>query len=156
MTFLADYVLDQALSKLDLEATRLDVCSSEPTTYAEATSTYSLGSKTSLVIGSPADGPVNGRQVAVAPFSDGSISGSGTAAYWAISDVANSRLLAANAISPTQAVTAGQVFEFPEFIILIGDAENYTPPSGVSAFAMDWGTGSQMEWGTGNEVTWGA
>ena len=39
MATLADYVLDAALSKLDLEADRIDITSQEATTYTEATST---------------------------------------------------------------------------------------------------------------------
>lgn len=55
MAYINDYVLDAALSKFDTEANRLDICSQEPTTYTEATSTYTLGNKTSLSVGAPAD-----------------------------------------------------------------------------------------------------
>lgn len=35
MAYLNDYVLDNGLTKLDTEGDRLDICSQEPTTYAE-------------------------------------------------------------------------------------------------------------------------
>ena len=86
MAFIADYVLDAALSKLDTEANRLDICSQEPTSYTEATSTYTLGNKTSLSVGSPADRSPSGRKVAVASFSDGSVTGTGSPAMLTVGD----------------------------------------------------------------------
>lgn len=122
MSFIADYVLDAALSKLDTEANRLDICSQEPATYAAATSTYSLGNKTSLSIGAPADRSPNGRKVTVAAISDGTVSGDGTATHWAITDTSNSRLLATGALSASQAVTSGNAFTLAAFDIGIPDA----------------------------------
>lgn len=122
MPLLADYVLDAALAKLDTEANRLDICSQEPTTYAEATSTYTLGNKTGLSVGAPADRTPNGRKVTVASFSDGSVTGTGTATHWAVVDTANSRLLATGALSSSQAVTNGNTFSLAAFDIGIPDA----------------------------------
>ena len=36
MAFLNDYIYDAALAKLDTEGNRLDICSTEPTSYAQA------------------------------------------------------------------------------------------------------------------------
>lgn len=122
MAFIADYVLDAALSKLDTEANRLDITSTEATTYTEATSTYTLGNKTSLSVGSAADRSPNGRKVTVAAITDGSVTGTGTAAYWAIVDTGNSRLLATGALSASQSVTSGNTFTLAAFDIGIPDA----------------------------------
>lgn len=122
MAFVADYILDAALSKLDTEANRLDICSQEPTSYAAATSTYTLGNKTSLSVGAPADRTPNGRKVVVAQISDGSVTGTGTASHWAVSDTGNSRLLATGALSASQAVTSGNTFTLAAFDIGIPDA----------------------------------
>lgn len=122
MAFIADYVLDAALAKLDTEANRLDICSQEPTTYAEATSTYTLGNKTSLSVGAPADRSPSGRKVTVAAITDGSVTGTGTASHWAIVDTGNSRLLATGALSSSQAVTNGNTFTLGAFDIGIPDA----------------------------------
>ncbi len=122
MAFLADYVLDAALTKPDTEATRLDICSQEPTTYTEATVTYSLGNKTSLSVGAPGDRSPNGRRVTVAAITDGSVTANGTAAYWATSDVSATRLLATGALSPSQVVTSGNTFTMAAFDIGITDA----------------------------------
>lgn len=121
MATLADRVFDNGLTVLDTEANRLDICSTAPTTYTEATSTYTLGNKTSLSIGAPADRTGGGREVTVASFTDGSVTASGTAAYYAIVDTTNSRLLATGALSSSQAVTSGNTFSISSFKIGIPD-----------------------------------
>ena len=122
MAYINDYVLDAALSKFDTEANRLDICSQEPTTYTEATSTYTLGNKTSLSVGAPADAAPNGRKVDVSSFSDGSVTGTNTATHWAMVDTGNSRLLATGSLSASQAVTSGNTFSISTFSIRIPDA----------------------------------
>jgi hypothetical protein len=122
MPFLADRVLDLGLSVLDTEANRLDICSSEPTTYAAATGAASLGNKTSLSIGAPATRTPSGRRVTVAAFSDGNVTATGTATHWAIVDTANSRLLATGNLASSQAVTNGNVFSLAAFDIGIPGA----------------------------------
>ena len=121
MATLNDRVFDNGLSVLDTEADRIDVCSAEPTTYTEATSTNTLGNSTSLSIGAPEDRSGGGRKVAVAAISDGSITGTGTATHYAIVDTTNSRLLAAGALTASQSVTSGNTFTLATFDIGIPD-----------------------------------
>lgn len=121
MSYLNDRVFDSGLTVLDTEANRLDICSQEPTTYAEATSTYTLGNKTSLSIGAPADRTPSGRKVTVAAITDGTVSGTGTASHWSIVDTGNSRLLATGSLSSSQAVTSGNTFSLAAFDIGIPD-----------------------------------
>jgi len=122
MAFIATYVLDAALSKLDIEADKLYITSTEATTYTEAITTYALGVKTSLSIGAPADRSPNGRKVTVATFSDGSVTATGTAAYYAIVDSANTRLLATGSLAASQAVTNGNLFSLQTIDIGISAA----------------------------------
>jgi hypothetical protein len=117
MAYLNDRVLDNGLTVLDTEANRLDICTTEPTTYAQATSTYSLGNKTALSIGAPEARTPSGRKVVVAAISNGTATVTGTAGFWAITDTVNSRLLAANSLSATQAITNGNTFTLPAFDI---------------------------------------
>ena len=93
MATISDYVLDAALAKLDTEADRLDITSQEATTYAEATSTYTLGHSTSLSFG----------------------------AHFAIVDVSASRLLAAGSLTTPQSVTSGNSFTIAAFDVEIPD-----------------------------------
>jgi hypothetical protein len=122
MPFIADRVLDLGLNVLDTEANRLDICSSEPTTYAAATGSASLGNKTSLSVGSPAARSPSGRRVTVAAINDGTVTGTGTASHWAITDTANSRLLATGTLSASQSVTSGNTFTLAAFDIGIPGA----------------------------------
>lgn len=121
MASLGDRVFDNGLTVLDTEANRIDITSQEATTYAEATSTYTLGNSTSLSIGAPADRTGGGREVTAAAISDGSVTGSGTATHYAVVDTANSRLLATGSLSASQSVTSGNTFSLASFTIGIPD-----------------------------------
>jgi hypothetical protein len=122
MAFINDRVFDNGLSVLDTEANRLDICSAEPTTYAQATSTNTLGNKSGLSVGSPEDRSPSGRKVVVAAVAGGNVTATGTASHWAISDTGNSRLLATGALAASQAVTSGNTFSLGAFDIGIPDA----------------------------------
>lgn len=121
MAFLHDSVLDALLAKLVSDAADLHICSQQPANYTEATATYSLGSKESISVGSPGDRSPNGRKVTVAAISDGSVSDTGTATHWAIVD-GDDTLLAAGALSASQAVTNGNPFTLAAFDIGVPDA----------------------------------
>jgi len=121
MATLANRVYDNGLSVLDTEANRLDLCSAEPTTYTEATSTNTLGNTTSITISAPEDGDTSGRKVRLNAISGASVTGSGTATHFAISDTSNSRLLATGSITPTQAIISGNTFSLTAVDIEIPD-----------------------------------
>lgn len=121
MATLNDRVFDEGLSVLDLEANAIHVTSQEATTYAEATSTYSLGNSTSLSIGAPQDRSGGGREVVVAAITDGAVTGTGTVTHYAIVDTANSRLLATSTLTASQAVTDGNTFTLSSVAIGIPD-----------------------------------
>jgi hypothetical protein len=64
MPSLQSRVLDLGLNVLDTETTHLYLCSQEPTTYTEATSTYALGNNNfgaGGAFGAPAARAPNGR-----------------------------------------------------------------------------------------------
>jgi|TARA_Y100000015_G_scaffold41657_1_gene48029 hypothetical protein len=110
MATLADRVYDNGLTILDTEASRLDICSQEPATYTEATSTHSLGNATSISISAPADRTGGGRKVTLSAVSGGAVSATGTATHFALTDVSNTRLLATGSLTASQAVTLGNSF----------------------------------------------
>lgn len=122
MPSIADRVYDNGLTVLDTEANAIYICSSEPATYAAATTTAALGSATGGAftgIGAPAAGSPNGRQVTVNAITAGSVTATGTASHFAIVDTVNSRLLATGALSATQAVTSGNTFSLTPLTIRI-------------------------------------
>jgi len=106
------------LTALQTAATHIYLCSQEPLTYTDATVTYALGNK-NFGAGNTLTGPFtrspNGRKVTTVAVTDGSITGNGTVARWAIVDSVNSRLLVDNDLAAPQGVTAGNVFSLPAF-----------------------------------------
>ena len=122
MAFIADRVLDLGLNILSTEANRLDICSSEPADFTAATTTASLGNKTSLSVGNPEARTPDGRKVTVALITDGTVDGTGTATHYAIVDTVNSRLLATGSLSASQVVTSGNTFTLAPFDIGIPGA----------------------------------
>ena len=117
---LEDRVLDFGLNVLDTESSFLSVCSAEPTTIAIAATSGLLGFKSwgvGLVFGAPAAGAPNGRKVSSAAISDGTITTSGTASWWAV--YAAGTLHAHGTLSAAQVVTAGNTFTLTSFDIRI-------------------------------------
>lgn len=112
--YLNDSVMDGGLTVIDTDADELWLCSAEPDTYTEATVTFALGSKSAPSI-SLVNGAVDGRAAQVAAFTDGAVSDDGTAGFWALVDSGSSVLLAAGALTGTQAVTTGNPFSFAQF-----------------------------------------
>lgn len=121
MAFISDEVFDQGLDYADTNGTRIDVTSQEVTTYAEATSTYTLGNKTGLNTGATEAGVTDGRRVIVPEVTDGSVTGTGTASHWALTD-GTSALLATGSLGSSQALTSGGVFGLDSISITIRDA----------------------------------
>ena len=120
MPFILDAAYDAALDAIRNNADRLDICyTQEPTTVTEARTTYSCGNKT-LTVGAPEAGDTSGRKVVVPAITDGSVTASQTAGWWAVS---NSTVLhSAGALSATQAVTSGNQFTLGAFDITFPDA----------------------------------
>jgi len=124
MATISDYVLDAALSKLDVEANAIYLCSLEPTTYASATSTNALGNASGANypgIGAPVNGTPNGRAVSSTAVTNGVITGTGTATHFAIVDTVNSRLLATGDLNASQSVNTGNTFTMTSFTVRIPD-----------------------------------
>lgn len=121
MAYINDEVFDQGLDYADTNGTRIDICSQEPTSYAEATSTYTLGNKTGLNTGATQAGATDGRRVIVPAITDGSVTGTDTATHWALTD-GSSILVATGALSSSQAVTSGNTFTLDAISITIRDA----------------------------------
>lgn len=121
MATIADRVLDSGLNILTNEATRVDITSQEATSYAEATSTYTLGNTTSISISAPADRTGGGRKVTLSAISGASVTGTGNAQFYAITDVSNTRLLATGAITTPQQVASGNTFSLQALDIGIPD-----------------------------------
>jgi hypothetical protein len=121
---LENYILNNGLTMFTQQATDMVICSGEPSLYSLTTAgaANQLGRKAfgaGNAWSAPASGTPNGQQVAATQVTDGTITTSGTAAWWAAVDVTNSRLHAHGSLSATQAVTAGNTFTLGTFNIRI-------------------------------------
>lgn len=119
--YLHDDVFDSGLSVLDTLVENLYICSTLPTTFTEASSTYALGVKAAPTVSAPGDRTGGGRKVTVSAITDGTVSATGTAGFYALTDDSASKLLAQGDLSSTQAVTSGNTFTLTAFDIGIPD-----------------------------------
>jgi len=114
------WVLNNGLNQLQATGTHIFICSQEPTSFAEASSTYALGNM-SFGAGNAMTGPSarspNGSKVTTVAVTNGAVTGTGNASRWAVTDNTNSRLLVDNDLAAAQAVTAGNVWSLPAFDI---------------------------------------
>lgn len=125
MAFIIDAALDALLNYIDTNGANLYITDSEATSYADATTAPGtgsmLGSKVGITISTPADRTPNGRKVTVSAITDGSVSTSGTATHWAITNGSDT-LIATGALSTGTSVTAGNTFTLTAFDIGVPDA----------------------------------
>ena len=120
--YINDYYLDLALNAIDSGVNSLVICSAMPTTYAEANTTYKLGTKATPTVSAAQDASPNGRKVTVSAITDGSVSASGDATHFALLDTVNSRLAVAQALSANQVVASGNTFTLGAIDVRIPDA----------------------------------
>ena len=122
MAYINDSVFDNGLVTLTSNTENLYICSTEPTSFTQATTTYKLGTKATPTVGSPANGTGGGRSITISAITDGIISANGTAASWAITDNSASTLLATGSLTASQVVTDGNSFTLDAIEIRIADA----------------------------------
>lgn len=107
----SDPVLDNGIQYIKDNAILMTVCTSEPTTYAEATATYKLAD---VVVSSGdftiSNGDTNGRKVRVAAKSAVPIDTNGTALHVAL--CSGAALLIVTTCT-SQALTAGGTVDIP-------------------------------------------
>tara|TARA_R110000851_G_scaffold22894_2_gene67622 strand:- start:36359 stop:36730 length:372 start_codon:yes stop_codon:yes gene_type:complete len=117
---LSDAVLDGSLAVF--VGDQISVCSAEPTTYAEATSTFKLAISTGVVAGDfvIANGDTNGRKSTVAQQSAVTIDATGTATHVAITNLAGT-LLKAVTTNTSQLLTSGGTVDIGTFKLEIAD-----------------------------------
>jgi hypothetical protein len=115
-------VLDFGLNAFTL-ANKIVVCSTRPSTYTEANSTYKVGEKDfgigNVLSAGPIDASPSGRKVTTEAVSDGVVTSNGTPDSWAVVDDANSLLLAAGEMTGSEAVTTSDTFSLEAFTINI-------------------------------------
>lgn len=118
---LHDDVFDNGLTALTNNTEKLYILSADPGLTWANIATYALGNKAAPTVGSPADRTGGGREVTISAIADGSVTGTGTATHFALTDDSASKILAAGDLSASQAVTSGNTFTLTSFTVGIPD-----------------------------------
>jgi hypothetical protein len=116
-------VLDAALNYIKTNATRLCCCSAQPTTYAEAITTYKLAIVTidSADFTGPADGDTNGRKLTVNAQTALTVDANGQELFYALVDNVNSKLLYVTESTSDQQVYSGNLLNTSAWDIELAD-----------------------------------
>jgi hypothetical protein len=118
MAFINDEVFDQGLDWADITGTRLDITSTDPGGVYATVTGNTLGNKT-IGISPPEDADSGtGRQVTVPAITDGAVTGTDSATYWAIHN-ATDTVVASGALTSPQDVTSGNTFTLDEILITL-------------------------------------
>jgi len=120
--YITPNALDASLNYIKNNVENLYICSSEPTTFLEASSTYRLGVKAAPTVTGPIAYTVDletGRMITLAAITDGVIESAGTAAYLALTDDSNNELLYAKPLNVAEIIVAQLVFTMPSSNIKI-------------------------------------
>jgi len=112
--YLPDATIDGMLAWIRERITIVTVCSTQPTSYAEATSTYKLAdnnglTSTDLTLG---NGDTSGRKITLSEQAGVAVDTSGTAAHVAWCGTSGSTLLLVTTCT-TQALTTGNTVTIP-------------------------------------------
>lgn len=121
--FTPDAILDKMADYIIANATRLTVCSTQPTTYTEANATYALADVTiDSSDFTKANGDTSGRKFTVAAQSGVLIDASGTAQHIALLNVSGTELLYVTTCT-SQALTANgsNTVNVPAFDVEVAD-----------------------------------
>jgi hypothetical protein len=115
---LGNNVLDFGLRRFTSNANGLYICSTIPTTYVQATTTYTLGN-ISVAAGTlfalPVNGSPAGRIVNSTAINNGACTAAGTPVCWAVVDSINSDLMATGPMAGAAAVSSGQTWQLASF-----------------------------------------
>lgn len=118
-----DAALDGGLTLLDTAATHVVICLNEPTALSLATvgQANALGYKSwgaGNAFGSPASAAPSGRKVSSVAITDGTVTTTGTASWWAAIS-GTGAVYARGTLSAAQGLTAGNTFSLGSFDITI-------------------------------------
>ena len=120
MAFINDLVFDSGLSYADTNGTRIDITSVDPTGVYATVTGNTLGNST-VNTGAPEAGAVDGRRVVVPAIAAGSVTGTGSATHWALTNGTDT-VVASGALTASQSVTSGNTFTFDAISITLRDA----------------------------------
>lgn len=119
--FINDNVFDSGLAYAIANGSRIDLCSVDPVGVYATVTANTLGNKTGLTPAAASNGLVDGRRSIVPAITDGTVTGTGTASHWALTN-GTSTVIASGPLTASQAVTSGNVFTLDAISITLRDA----------------------------------
>ena len=119
MAYINDEVFDQGLDYATTTGTKIDILSADPGSSYAAIATTTLGNDT-VTTGITTDA-TSGRKVVVTAITAGSVTATGTATYWALSN-GTAIMVASGILTASQAVTLDNTFTLDAIDINILDA----------------------------------
>jgi hypothetical protein len=113
--YLPDGIIDLMLAEIRKQVTGISVCSTQPTTYAHATSTYKLADANGLTSSAFTldNGDSSGRKITMKANNTLAVDTTGTAAHVAWWSTTGSGLLVLVTTCTTQALTTGNTVNIP-------------------------------------------
>ncbi len=139
---LEPYVVDNGVAALDT-ASRVYICFQEPTTYNEASTTYTAGYKhlgDGNVFGSAEAASPSGRQIVSFAVTGGIRVAGNTPTHWAVTDETNSRLLARGPLTGGVGMSSGQTWSLGTITIELPSVSAYVGPLDLFGSAsLAWG-----------------
>jgi hypothetical protein len=124
MKWCSDVILDEALNYIKDGTNKLCVCSTQPTTYTEAVTTYMLANvaMTAADFDGPTDGSVSGRKLTVKEQVEMSITNSGNVQHIALVFTSGSELLYVTTCL-VRSILSGNKLTVPEWNIELRDPD---------------------------------
>lgn len=114
-------VFDSGLNAIDNNTEKLYILSADPGLTWANISSYALGNKATPAIAAPSDRSGGGREVVISAITDGTVTGTGTATHFALTDDSAEKILVSGALGSSQGVTSGNTFTLTQFAVGIPD-----------------------------------
>jgi len=121
MPSLGNQVFDNGLNHITNNTEKLYLLSADPGLTWANIATYALASKSGPLVASPTDRTAGGREVIISAVTDGLVTGTGNADFYALTDDSESNILVSGTLTSTLSVTTGGVFATEAFAVGIPD-----------------------------------
>ena len=122
MAAMHDRIFQDGLNIVDTEVTHLRLLSaSRDDLIFSSVAGVTLGTKVTPAVVAATDRGAGGMKITISAITDGTVSGTGTATHFVLTDDDTSDVLVAGAISASQVVTSGNIFTLTEFTVGIPD-----------------------------------
>jgi hypothetical protein len=115
---LGDVVIDASLHHIKDNTENFYILSAEPTEWADI-ALYKIGIKETPTFADPEEATGVGRKITMNAITNGLITGSDTARYYALTDDSEEKILVAEEVDPNAIVVDKSMFTFTEITVTL-------------------------------------